>query len=927
MNYNELFKGVDLKDYAPIPFWSWNNRLDIPELKRQIRNMKDVGMGGFIMHARMGLTTPYLGEEWFDCVEACLDEAKKLGMNGWVYDENGWPSGFVGGKLLNKKENLATYLELEKGEYNAEAYASFLCEKGHFRRVKASEGAGKYYNVILKYSPSNTDILKPSVVTEFIEETYEKYYERFGDRFGKEFTGFFTDEPQYFRWGTPFTVMLEEYFREHYGEDVRDGLIHIFFAREEGYAYRVKYYSAMNELYTVNYYKRIYDWCEGHGCKLTGHSIEESYHYMQMWGCAGCMPSYEYESIPGIDNLGKSAPAVLSARQVGSVAAQLGKKQVLTESFGCSGYDADPRLLRHIAEKQYVHGVNLMCHHLYSYSLAGQGKTDHPPCFSKHMTWEEDFGSFNEYLTRIGYMIAEGKDLVNTAVLSPMTSVYLDYLMRDETVAAEIDKQFSALQNKLTESNIEYHLLDEKLLSKYGRVEGKKLIVGNAAYDHLVLPKTKNIYDTTEKLLSEYVRAGGKIYVYEDAPEYVNGERKNLSYLRSNVSLSDIKRGGNAILDGDGVEYTHRNVRGLDYIYMVNIKEVPVSLSFDKAYSRVDVLSGEATETFGKITIPAHGSALLVKSEHGKAPIQTTAERDITEDFRFVKATDNNLTLDFVKISFDGKEYSEPQYVYDVLYGLIRKDYGGKLYVKYCFNVRDIRRVKLLKEQDKGEGFALNGVPVNFLPSNFDIKFSECDITPYLKNGENEFSYSIDFYQAPIVRFALFDPNATESLRNCLVFDTEIEPVYLQGDFSVEGRSISAPVKSVPINAPIEGGYKFFAGEMTYSANVTARAGKAFLRIEGDYMAASFTVNGKEYRATLTGEAEADLKEGVNEITFKFTASLRNMIGPFHCDQPETGISPAHFRMESEYDGKANEHFVQGYVLKPFGIRKITLMQ
>ena len=107
--FNDIYKGVDLRNYGPIPFWSWNNKLEKDELVKQIHNMKEVGMGGFIMHARMGLTTEYLGEDWFDCIEVCLDEAKKLGMNGWIYDENGWPSGFVGGELLKDQDNLATY--------------------------------------------------------------------------------------------------------------------------------------------------------------------------------------------------------------------------------------------------------------------------------------------------------------------------------------------------------------------------------------------------------------------------------------------------------------------------------------------------------------------------------------------------------------------------------------------------------------------------------------------------------------------------------------------------------------------------------------------------------------------------------------------------------------------------------------------------
>ena len=86
--------------YRPIPFWSWNDKLDPEELRRQIREMKKAGLGGFFMHARGGLQTAYLSDEWMECVNACLDEAGKCGIDGWLYDENGWPSGFGGG-LVN----------------------------------------------------------------------------------------------------------------------------------------------------------------------------------------------------------------------------------------------------------------------------------------------------------------------------------------------------------------------------------------------------------------------------------------------------------------------------------------------------------------------------------------------------------------------------------------------------------------------------------------------------------------------------------------------------------------------------------------------------------------------------------------------------------------------------------------------------------
>lgn len=320
---------LDLTDYAPIPFWSWNNRLEKDKLTAQIHEMKEAGCGGFIMHARTGLKTEYLSEEWFSMVEACLDEAKALKMNAWIYDENGWPSGFVGGKLLEEEENLACYLVREEKDFFDEtAFAVFEKTGAGMRRLQKGEtsGDGVYHTVYVRRSPANTDILNPKVVEKFIAETHEKYYAHFKERFGKELVGFFTDEPQYFRWGTPFTYAAAELWQKEYKEDIADGIINLFCDDEKSYPFRVRYYTALNKLYTENYYKRLYDWCEEHGCKLTGHSVEEGRLYMQMWGCAGCSPSYEYEHIPGIDNLAKSGTAKLSARQVGTTAGQLGKK-------------------------------------------------------------------------------------------------------------------------------------------------------------------------------------------------------------------------------------------------------------------------------------------------------------------------------------------------------------------------------------------------------------------------------------------------------------------------------------------------------------------------------------------------------------------------------------------------------------------------
>jgi hypothetical protein len=85
------------KAYREVPFWSWNDDLDPGELRRQIALMDEAGWGGFFMHARVGLRTPYMGRHWMACIRACVEAARERGLGAWLYDEDKWPSGFAGG--------------------------------------------------------------------------------------------------------------------------------------------------------------------------------------------------------------------------------------------------------------------------------------------------------------------------------------------------------------------------------------------------------------------------------------------------------------------------------------------------------------------------------------------------------------------------------------------------------------------------------------------------------------------------------------------------------------------------------------------------------------------------------------------------------------------------------------------------------------
>ena len=256
----------DVKEYRPIPFWSWNDKLENEKLMEQIHWMKETGNGGFFMHARSGLMTEYLSEEWMQCIETCADEAGKLDMKAWLYDENGWPSGFVGGKLLEEEKNRDKYILKTKGAYDAEATVNYLLTEDELMRVSNEEqGEAVYLNLYIHTAVSTADILNPDVVKQFLNMTHEAYKERFGEHFSEKVEGFFTDEPQYQRCHTPYTDMVAAYWQEQYGEDVLDGL-GLLFIEKKGYRrFRYRYWKAMQRMMLDSFAKQVFDWCDQQG--------------------------------------------------------------------------------------------------------------------------------------------------------------------------------------------------------------------------------------------------------------------------------------------------------------------------------------------------------------------------------------------------------------------------------------------------------------------------------------------------------------------------------------------------------------------------------------------------------------------------------------------------------------------------------------
>ncbi|MBR7119983.1 MAG: hypothetical protein IKC77_07290 [Lentisphaeria bacterium] len=563
----DLLKSVAEESSNPslhgAPFWAWNGKLTKEELIRQIHLMKDMGLGGFFMHSRVGLNTPYLSEEWFDCVKACIEEAEKLNMHAWLYDEDRWPSGAAGGLvtsdvryrirglvMLEENENCGGIDPVELGRFavkfapGSRRYISYrkLAENEQpedgeklFRFVRVVSGDNSWFN-----GEAYLDTMNPEAVDKFIEVTHEAYRREIADKFGKAVPGIFTDEPNYRHlsavdaYHIQWTDAIPEKFMERFGYDLLEKLPELFmFEQSEMFSKpRHDYYDLCAELFTRAFGERIGKWCQENNMLYTGHLLQEGGIEIQTQCVGECMRFYEYMQAPGMDLLTEYRDEFMTAKQVSSVAHQFGWKTRLSETYGCTGWDFPFFGHKALGDWQLALGINLRCQHLAWYTSAAEAKRDYPASISYQSPWADRHKQLEHYFGRVSAVLNSGEETRDLLLIHPVESFWGIALFNDyncDCSGAKIDpllesKKFGPLHNKLLMEHLDFDLGCEDIMSRHGKVEDGKLFVNKAAYKAVLVPQMLTIRSTTLALLEEFHASGGTVVYVGKAPSRVDAE-------------------------------------------------------------------------------------------------------------------------------------------------------------------------------------------------------------------------------------------------------------------------------------------------------------------------------------------------------------------------------------------------------------------
>lgn len=935
-------------EYRAKPFWAWNGKLEKKELLHQIDIMKEMGFGGFFMHSRTGLVTEYMGEEWFGFVRACAEYGYKIGLEAWLYDEDRWPSGTCGGVITEKRKNRMRFVSEYASDEEAEAcpdveriIARYALKKGgdggivDCRKVSCKQEipAGWEYAVYAEElmhcsdfynGTAYLDTMNEDAVEEFLCATHDRYAEKCGDLLGREIKGVFTDEPHrgeiFNGFGIinqnqfnmmPFTGKVFEKFEEKYGRELCIPQVYYGASGSSLNEEAAAYIDVLDDLFTENFAKKYGERCNRYGITFTGHILHEDDLGAQTALSGSMMRFYEYMDYPGMDNLSAHNHCYWVAIQCASVARQLGKPFVLSELYGCTGWDMPLREYKRIGDWQTLFGVNLRCPHLSWYTMEGEAKRDYPASILHQNAWFRDWKFLEDYFARVSMILTEGTRQADLLVIHPVEQMWKQVRkgwMWSLTVQSEeaklLNERFVKQCRDLIASCREFDYGDEELLSKYAAVgsdeRGVYLRVGQAVYRTVMLAKWQIVRESTRRLIERFESEGGKVVsdVSELPPDRVLSAPENVA--------SALRRWG-----------------GEDWLFLLNLSETEKT-SGNVALS--SALCGRFAEEWDMAAFQALGGCSLAGLQFDAGQMRVfrlsenpvdSYEKEIGEEILLPDKMDyelsepNVLVLDKAKcclngemlfggeakevlrldralrdkfgITYRGGEMVQPWFA-EKYKQTQTKSFGAvRLMYEFCSDIDG--EAELAAEYD---AVSVNGKPAERINKRWVDSCYRIFRLP-VRKGRNEIIAEISYGAC-----------------------SNIEALHVLGAFGVSPETfklVPLPEKISPAEIGKQG-FPFYGGSIRFNTGISC--GRVQIKLEKLNGFSLHAGDGKSEKTIAFSPYMVYTKTGSNLVlTAYFTR--RNTFGPFHLrNQPAEAYGPFSFVSKGE-------DWTDDYVLIPQG--------
>ena len=499
-----------------------------------------------------------------------------------------------------------------------------------------------------------------------------------------------------------------------------------------------------------------------------------------------------------------------------------------------------------------------------------------------------------------------------------------------------------------------FDLGDETILADAARVEGGALVVGQMRYRAVVVPTMRTIRPTTLDLLRQLADAGGAVIRCGEVPALIDGEPGDAA-AEFFADAPAVEPGElSARLAGavpPAVVFDGPTPRQKALVY-AHVRDLPdggrlvflTNLHRDETFNARAVFPGNwagaavldpddgtlapvaAEPTDGGLAVPlsfapTQAHLLLLTREPADTSGRSLAAPAVAETvplddgagWAVERLDDNALPLDAARWA-EGEGGTLSAHAVPVIAiqeRLNRLHYDGPLVLRYAFAADASavsRDVRLVVEHPERYQIRCNDAPLSAgnLPAWRDPRWAQLDLTPHVRAGENVIELACDFRHGDLTRHD--NPPGR--------YGTEIETIYVVGDFAVDAADAGEPPAcplwaawgqevppqrclapgSLMLAAPgplaygdVTGqGLPFYAGRLrlTRELDLDPARGRPALRADALRAAvAEVTIDGVSVGCLAHHPMHVALPEaaaGRVRLSVTLHGTLRNLLGPLH---------------------------------------------
>jgi hypothetical protein len=548
-------------------WWWFGPAVTKPELEREMKLMKEGGIGGFEVQPvyplalddeSLGIKNlPYLSDEFLEALRFTSGKARELGLRMDLTLGSGWPFGGAqvsvrdaAGKLRVARVRVADNTRslpapsLADGEKLIAAFLHRQSQPAANDEIREltemKEGAfmiptdlqGPHEALFFISSRTRMMVKRPAVGAEgFVLNHYDRsavegYLKNVGDRLLQPLRpdppyAVFCDSLEVY--DSDWTDDFLEEFRKRRGYDLKPYLPALVL--DLGYqsaAMRYLWGKTLTELFNDRFMVPLHEWSKKNRTffRVQGYGIPPA-----------TIASNAHADIS--EGEGAQWRTLSASRWASSANHLFGRTVTSSETWTwlhSPVFRATPLDMKAEANLHFLQGINQLIGHGWPYSAEN---AEYPGwrfyaagVFNEKNPWWIVMPDITKYLQRASYLLRQGQPANDIAFYLPVSDAYASFSPGRVNLIEGLRTRIGpdAIPAVLNAGfNIDF--FDDEVLKLYGKVENSALVLGANKYRAIILPNVERIPLETLRTLVEFARSGGTLIASRRRPETTPGIR------------------------------------------------------------------------------------------------------------------------------------------------------------------------------------------------------------------------------------------------------------------------------------------------------------------------------------------------------------------------------------------------------------------